>query len=141
MKGVPAGNYVFKFSIKNIVGVVQWTLVWLLYCSLSTFHATGLLLYPLKTSENLWFSDVFRGYRKGPVTWNGLNQYIFSYSSLQSHTTSARLLLVFSSLKRFLLCNISKKRKSWYIIEFHHFHLQVTKGLGYNIKSHVQIIN
>ena len=31
------------------------------------FHATGLFLYPLKTSENQRFSDVFRGYRKRPV--------------------------------------------------------------------------
>ena len=30
---------------------------------LTLFHATGLLLYPGKT-ENLWFSNVFRGYRK-----------------------------------------------------------------------------
>ena len=30
-------------------------------------HATGLFLYPLKTSEILWFSDVFRGYKKRPV--------------------------------------------------------------------------
>ena len=29
---------------------------------LNPFHATGLFRYPLKTSENLWFSDVFRGY-------------------------------------------------------------------------------
>ena len=28
------------------------------------FHATGIFLYPLKTSENLWFSDIFKGYRK-----------------------------------------------------------------------------
>ena len=34
---------------------------------LKPFHATGLFLCPLKTSENLWFSDVFRGYRKRPV--------------------------------------------------------------------------
>ena len=27
-------------------------------------HATGFFLYLLKTSENLWFSDVFRGHRK-----------------------------------------------------------------------------
>ena len=27
-------------------------------------HATGLFLYPLKTSEKQRFSDVFRGYRK-----------------------------------------------------------------------------
>ena len=29
--------------------------------------AIGLFLYPQKTSKNLWFSDVFRGYRKRPV--------------------------------------------------------------------------
>ena len=36
------------------------------------FHATRLFRYALKTSENLKFSDVFRGYRNGPVAWNGL---------------------------------------------------------------------
>ena len=39
---------------------------------LNFFHATGFVLYPLKTSENLCFSDFFRGYRKRPVAWNGL---------------------------------------------------------------------
>ena len=28
------------------------------------FHAIGLVLYPLKTSKNFWFSDLFRGYGK-----------------------------------------------------------------------------
>ena len=28
------------------------------------FHTTGLFLYPLETSKNIWLSDVFRGYRK-----------------------------------------------------------------------------
>ena len=36
------------------------------------FHVTGLFLYPRKISENLWFPDVFRGYRKRPVARNGL---------------------------------------------------------------------
>ena len=36
------------------------------------FHAIDLFWYPLKTSENLWFSDVFRGYQKRSVAWNGL---------------------------------------------------------------------
>ena len=42
------------------------------YCwrFINPFLPTCLFLYPLKTSENLWFSDVFRGYRKRPVTWN-----------------------------------------------------------------------
>ena len=31
---------------------------------LNPFHATDLFWYPLKTSENLWFSDVFRGCQK-----------------------------------------------------------------------------
>ena len=39
---------------------------------INLFHATGLFLYPLKTSENQRFLDIFRGYRKRPVTWNGL---------------------------------------------------------------------
>ena len=38
----------------------------------NSFHVTSLFLYPLKTSENLWFSDVLREYRKKYVTWNGL---------------------------------------------------------------------
>ena len=35
------------------------------------------LLYPLKTSKNLGFSDVFRGYRSGTLVENGLtvNEY------------------------------------------------------------------
>ena len=32
--------------------------------SLNPFHATGLFRYPLKESEKVWFSDVFRGNRK-----------------------------------------------------------------------------
>ena len=35
------------------------------------FYTTGIFLYPLKTLENERFSDVFRGYRKKPVAWNG----------------------------------------------------------------------
>ena len=42
--------------------------------SITSFHATGLLLYPMKTSETyrLWFRDVFRGFRRQPVAWNRL---------------------------------------------------------------------
>ena len=29
---------------------------------INPFHETGLFLYPLKTQENQWFSDVSRGY-------------------------------------------------------------------------------
>ena len=40
---------------------------------INPFYATGLFLYPRKTSENLWFSDVFKGYKKRPVAWNVLS--------------------------------------------------------------------
>ena len=36
------------------------------------FHTTRLFLRPLKISENRWFSDVFRGYRKRLELLNGL---------------------------------------------------------------------
>ena len=41
-------------------------------------HFMPLVLFytPLKTLEGLCFSDIFRGYRKWPVTWNGLRTVI-----------------------------------------------------------------
>ena len=39
---------------------------------LNSFHVTVLFLYLLKMSENLWFSNIFRGYWKRPVVWNRL---------------------------------------------------------------------
>ena len=47
----------------------------LLKLIINPFHATDLFWYPLKTSENLCFSDVFRGYQKRSVAWNGLRYY------------------------------------------------------------------
>ena len=41
---------------------------------INPFYATDLFWYPLKTSENQRFSDVFRGYQKRPVAWNGLKK-------------------------------------------------------------------
>ena len=40
----------------------------LFYSVFNQFNATVLFLYPQKT----WFFDVFRGYIKRPVAWNGL---------------------------------------------------------------------
>ena len=39
------------------------------------FHATGLFLYPLKISENFWFSHIFRGYRNRLVAENRLRRF------------------------------------------------------------------
>ena len=38
----------------------------------NSFHASVPFLYPLKTSENQSFSDVFREYRNGILVQNGL---------------------------------------------------------------------
>ena len=37
---------------------------------INPFHATGIFPYPLKTSENLWFYEAFKGVQKEPVVWN-----------------------------------------------------------------------
>ena len=42
------------------------------FLAVNPFHITDLFWYPLKTSENLWFSYVFRGYQRWSVAWNGL---------------------------------------------------------------------
>ena len=39
---------------------------------LNPFDATDIFWYPLKTSENQRFSNVFRGYRNRSVAWNEL---------------------------------------------------------------------
>ena len=48
---------------------------WSFNISFNPFYATDLFWYPLKTSENLWFS-VFRGYQKRAVAWNRLRDFI-----------------------------------------------------------------
>ena len=35
--------------------------IMMLLITINLFHTTGLFRYPLKTSENLWFSNVIRG--------------------------------------------------------------------------------
>ena len=52
-------QHLFSFDYQRTINILLVTI--------NPFHATGIFLYPLKKSENLWFSDVFRGYRKRPV--------------------------------------------------------------------------
>ena len=52
------------------------------------FHDTGTFLYPLKISENLRFSDIFRKYRKRPVTQNELILRLFVKVSANSFATN-----------------------------------------------------
>ena len=52
---------------------------------INPFSTSVLLLYPLKTSENFWFSHVFRGYRSGTLVENRLKLTITSKSSSKEH--------------------------------------------------------
>ena len=61
-------DFLSHFS-RHFSDILLWFILFV-----NPFHVTGVILYPLKTSENLWFSDIFRGYRKRPVAWNGLTQ-------------------------------------------------------------------
>ena len=55
-----------------------------MHLRVNPFHTTGLFLYLLKSSENLWFSDAFRGCRKKPMAWNGLNCLLISAKNVLS---------------------------------------------------------
>ena len=43
------------------------------------FHANLPVIYPLEKSENLWFSDIFRGYRNRKSVWSGLRLKFWQY--------------------------------------------------------------
>ena len=65
--------------IKNTLNLKNLGIFWKhLQNTFNPFQANVPFLYPLKTSENLWFSEVFRGYRKGTLAWNGLIEQHFS---------------------------------------------------------------
>ena len=55
------------------------------WCFPNPFNTNDLFWYPLKTSKNLWFSDVFRGYRKRSVTWNVLTYYFLTRLKVSSN--------------------------------------------------------
>ena len=43
---------------------------------INSFHATGLFLYPWKRQKYQRFSNTFKGFRKGPVEWNGFIPFL-----------------------------------------------------------------
>ena len=70
--------YLLKINIRdNRTISMKMSVMFVIFLTLSSFHVTGLFLYSLKTLENislvLW---CFRGYRKRPVAWNGLEWFL-----------------------------------------------------------------
>ena len=76
--------------------------------TINPFHATGHFLHPLKTLENLWFSYVFfRGYRNGPVAYNGLMQGFPQVSPHRQTLSRNKFLLYFPAhLSDDMICKI-----------------------------------
>ena len=60
--------------------------IWLYF--ISAFYSVGLFQYPVKILTNQRFSNVFRGYRKRPVTWNELKWTTYTNSVLSGKTIS-----------------------------------------------------
>ena len=52
---------------------------WIKYY-MNVLPAIGLFLYHLKISDDIWFSDVFRGYIKRQVIWNKFNMHFINTS-------------------------------------------------------------
>ena len=68
-------NFMFKDNIKLSNFLTRNEIE--LFCKIpaNSFHATNLFLYPLKTSENQTFSDVFGGYGKRTVAKNEFRKH------------------------------------------------------------------
>ena len=64
-----------KYSRKKMLQITKKHFVFTKFCIIP-FHASSFFLYPLENSENLWFSDVFRRYRKKPEAWNRITKYV-----------------------------------------------------------------
>ena len=62
----------FKNTFFYRIPPVAAFLIGIWHFPINPFHVTGLFLYPLKTPENMLFSNVLKGCRKRSVARNGL---------------------------------------------------------------------
>ena len=47
--------------------ILMFSIILQIFRQINSFQASGLFLYPLKTSDNLCFPHIFREYVKGPM--------------------------------------------------------------------------
>ena len=75
-----------EYERKQILSIISNSLIstslfWIeknslaIITDINPFHVNVLFLYLMKTSENLSFSDFFRGYRNRTLAWKGLMCY------------------------------------------------------------------
>ena len=104
---------------------------------LNRFQVNVIFLYPLKTSENLWISDVFRGHEHRTLALNGLNSSSL-WAGLQVQNGcahSSNVIEVIRPISTFLFFfmkkfYIQKKHKK----QTNHFHSDISIRLK-SIKS------
>ena len=89
---------------------------------INPFHATDLFWYPLKTSENQRFSDVFRGYQKRSVAWNGFEKIGFTENGVVNSKDIQRKLNCRSSrpevfCKKVFLASFLIKLQGWALLK------------------------
>ena len=92
-------------SLKLIsIHILSWFL-------LPHFLATVPILYPLKTSEKLWFSSVFRVCKMGILARNGLMRISTNGSSL-SFISFVNVMIGLMKLKIVVRCILDVKQKT-----------------------------
>ena len=85
--------------------------------TINPFHATGHFLHPLKTLENLWFSYVFfRGYRNGPVAYNGLMQGFLQVSPHRQTLSRNKFLLYLLIFLMIWYVKLVPLRYFWFLL-------------------------
>ena len=105
---------------------------------------TGLFLYPLKTSENFWFS-AFIEYRTRPVAWNGLNSTTNTlYTSICPGVSDLAIPNIGQSIEEWTKWNLWKTAfKTACLSKRYHFKFfkgylpQISLGPFFNTLSHV----
>ena len=90
-------NENFYFTTILQLSKRSWPLV-----AINPFSTNVPLLYPLRTSKNLRFSDIFRGYKSGTLAENGLIKSISNSCSQVFYRTAA-----FINFTKFLSPNVS----------------------------------
>ena len=66
-------QFIFPNLKEGNAGLKYPDSIWWKLEIINPFQPIVPFLYPLKTSEKCSFSDVFRGYRNGKLSWNGLH--------------------------------------------------------------------
>ena len=79
-------NFLISLSLKSFSS--SWRNSYLLRLPFLILFTPMFHFYsPLKTLENFWFSDIFRGYRNRTLTWNGLMKNKFTIINLTLERT------------------------------------------------------